>query len=275
VPLSEIMPRLENMGLKVLAEVPYEVQPLGAAQPVRIRDFSLSAIGMQDDLSAVKEKFQDAFIRVWKKDAENDPFNRLVLGAELEWHEVVILRAYCKYVRQIGVTLSEAYIQQTLASNPGITRMLIQLFRNHFDPQLGPAGKNSGRHGASLGIRSQIEDALNSVTNPDEDRILRLYVTLIEATLRTNYFCRDAVTGERKPYLSFKLDSQQIKELPLPRPMFEIFVYSPAMEGIHLRAGKVARGGIRWSDRREDFRTEILGLMKAQNVKNVVIVPMG
>ena len=268
VPLSDIMPRLENMGLKVLAEVPYEVQPLGAAAPVRIRDFSLSAAGMQDDLTDVKDKFQEAFVRVWKNEAENDAFNRLVLGAELEWHEVVILRAYCKYLRQIGITLSEAYIQQTLANNPAITRMLIQLFVNHFDPQLGPAGKNSGRHAASLGIRAQIEDALNSVTNPDEDRILRLYVTLIEATLRTNYFLR-------KPYHSFKLDSQQIKELPLPRPMFEIFVYSPAMEGIHLRAGKVARGGIRWSDRREDFRTEILGLMKAQNVKNVVIVPMG
>ncbi|HSP32922.1 MAG TPA: NAD-glutamate dehydrogenase domain-containing protein, partial [Thermoanaerobaculia bacterium] len=126
----------------------------------------------------------------------------------------------------------------------------------------------TGRHTAGMGIRAQIEDALNSVTNPDEDRILRLYVTLIEATLRTNYYMR-------KPYLSFKIDSQQIAELPLPRPLYEIFVYSPQMEGIHLRAGKVARGGIRWSDRREDFRTEILGLMKAQNVKNVVIVPMG
>jgi len=274
VPLSEIMPRLENMGLKVLAEVPYEVQPLGVAAPVRIRDFSLSATGMQDDLTAVKDKFQETFVRVWKNEAENDAFNRLVLGAELEWHEVVILRAYCKYLRQIGITLSESYIQQTLANNPAVTRMLIRLFDNHFDPQLGAAGKNSGRHGASLGIRAQIEDALNAVTNPDEDRILRLYVSLIEATLRTNYFRRDE-NGARKPYLSFKLDSLQIKELPLPRPMFEIFVYSPAMEGIHLRAGKVARGGIRWSDRREDFRTEILGLMKAQNVKNVVIVPMG
>src|SRR5437870_5334920 len=268
VPLSEIMPRLENMGLRVQSEVPYEVQPLGAAGAVRIRDFSLSAAGMQDDLRPIKQKFQETFIRVWNREAENDGFNRLIIGAELEWHEVVVLRAYSKYIRQMGVTLSEPTIQQTLAGNATITRLLLQLFINNFDPSLGAATRMSGRHAASLGIRAQIEDALNSVSNPDEDRILRLYVTLIDASLRTNYFLR-------KPYLSFKVDSQKIAELPAPRPMFEIFVYSPQMEGVHLRAGKVARGGIRWSDRREDFRTEILGLMKAQNVKNVVIVPMG
>ena len=272
VPLSEIMPRLENMGLKVLAEVPYEVQPLGAPFAVRIRDFSLDAEGMQDDLTPIKEKFQDAFIRVWTRQAENDGFNRLVLTAELNWDEVVVLRAYAKYLRQVGVTLSEAYIQQTLAKHPAITRNIIAFFNNYFDPAIGDAGM--GRKGAAMGIRSQIEDALERVTNPDEDRILRLYVSLIDATLRTNYYQRDAA-GERKMYVSFKLDSQQVPELPLPRPMFEIFVYAPWMEGIHLRGGKVARGGIRWSDRREDFRTEILGLMKAQMVKNVVIVPVG
>ncbi|MEA2464610.1 MAG: glutamate dehydrogenase, partial [Acidobacteriota bacterium] len=272
VPLSEIMPRLENMGLKVLAEVPYEVQPLGAKEVVRIRDFSLDAEGMQDDLSSIKEKFQDAFIRIWQRQAESDGFNRLVLGAELEWDEVVILRSYAKYLRQVGVTLTEGYIQQTLAKHPQITRNIIQLFKNYFDPAIGDAGM--GRKGASLGIRSQVEDALERVTNPDEDRILRLYVSLIEATLRTNYFQRGA-DGERKLYVSFKLDSGAVPELPLPRPIYEIFVYAPWMEGIHLRGGKVARGGIRWSDRREDFRYEILGLMKAQMVKNVVIVPMG
>ena len=272
VPLSEIMPRLENMGLKVLAEVPYEVQPLGASQPVRIRDFSLAGEGMQDDLEPVKEKFQEAFIRVWSRQAENDGFNRLILGAELQWHEVVVLRAYAKYLRQIGVAFSEQLIQQTLAKHPAITRAILQLFANHFDPAIGDVGM--GRKGAALGIRSQIEDALERVTNPDEDRILRLYVSLIEATLRTNYYQRDA-EGERKLYVSFKLDSACVPELPLPRPMYEIFVYAPWMEGIHLRGGKVARGGLRWSDRREDFRTEILGLMKAQMVKNVVIVPVG
>ena len=268
VPLSEIMPRLENMGLRVQSEVPYEVQPRGAQQVVRIRDFSLIGHNLQDDLAPVKEKFQEAFLRVWNRDAENDGFNRLVLAAELEWHEVVVLRAYAKYMRQIGVALSEALIQQTLVNNPNITRQLIDLFRNHFDPANGPAGKMSGRAMAGMNIRTGIEDALNSVANPDEDRVLRTYVNLIDSTLRTNYYLR-------KPYLSFKLDSTAVRDLPLPRPMFEIFVYSPSMEGIHLRAGRVARGGIRWSDRREDFRTEILGLMKAQNVKNVVIVPMG
>jgi glutamate dehydrogenase len=272
VPLSEIMPRLENMGLKVLAEVPYEVQPHTANQVVRIRDFSLSAEGMQDDLEPVKALFQEAFIRVWTKQAENDGFNRLVLGAEIEWHEVVVLRAYAKYLRQIGVTFSETLIQQTLARHPSITRAILQLFKTYFDPAIGDVGM--GRTGAGLGIRSQIDDALNRVTNPDEDRILRLYVALIEATLRTNYYQRDA-QGERKLYVSFKLDSKQVPELPEPRPMYEIFVYAPWMEGIHLRGGKVARGGLRWSDRREDFRTEILGLMKAQMVKNVVIVPVG
>jgi len=272
VPLSEIMPRLENMGLKVLAEVPYEVQPLGAPFAVRIRDFSLDGEGMREDVAPVKEKFQDAFIRVWNNEAESDGFNRLVLGAELEWHEVVVLRAYAKYVRQVGVTLSESYIQETLAKHPAITLNLIQLFRNYFDPALDEAGM--GRKAAGLGIRAQIEAALDGVRNPDEDRILRLYVSLIEATLRTNYFQRDE-KGERRLYLSFKLDSQTVPQLPLPRPLFEIFVYAPWMEGIHLRGGKVARGGIRWSDRREDFRTEILGLMKAQKVKNVVIVPTG
>jgi len=272
VPLSEIMPRLENMGLKVLAEVPYEVQPLGSNQIVRIRDFSLSGEGMQDDLGPVKEKFQEAFIRVWTHQAENDGFNRLVLGAELEWHEVVVLRAYAKYLRQIGLTFSESLIQQTLARHPVITRSILQLFKNYFDPAIGEVGM--GRKGAALGIRSQIEDALNGVTHPDEDRILRLYVSLIEATLRTNYFQRDEA-GDRKLYVSFKFDCALVPDLPLPRPMFEIFVYAPWMEGIHLRGGKVARGGLRWSDRREDFRTEILGLMKAQMVKNVVIVPVG
>ncbi|HEX7677513.1 MAG TPA: NAD-glutamate dehydrogenase, partial [Thermoanaerobaculia bacterium] len=283
VPLSEIMPRLENMGLKVLAEEPYEVHPFAPASTVRIRDFSLDAEGMQDDLAPIKQKFQETFVRVWNREAENDGFNRLVLAAELEWHEVVVLRAYSRYIRQIGINVSEQLIQQTLATHANVARLLIQLFETHFDPALGEATLRSasmasstvtGRHLAAGGIRAQVEDALERVKNPDEDRILRLYLTLIDATLRTNYYQRDE-SGNRKPYLSFKLDSLSIRELPLPRPMFEISVYSPSMEGIHLRAGKVARGGIRWSDRREDFRTEVLGLMKAQNVKNVVIVPMG
>ncbi|MBV9494266.1 MAG: NAD-glutamate dehydrogenase, partial [Acidobacteria bacterium] len=272
VALSEIMPRLENMGLRVESEVPYVVHPHGAQQVVRIRDFSLSGQGMQDDLEPVKQKFQETFLRVWRNEVQNDGFNRLVLAAELEWHEIVVLRAYAKYIRQIGLPVAEQLIQQTLAKHPNITRQLIDLFRNHFDPANGPAGKMTGREMAGANIRAQIEDALNSVTNTDEDSVLRTYVNLIDSTLRTNYYQRDQ-NGNRKAYISFKLDSQAVRNLPAPRPLFEIFVYSPQMEGIHLRGGKVARGGLRWSDRRLDFRTEILGLMKAQNVKNVVIVP--
>ena len=283
VPLSEIMPRLENMGVKVQSEVPYEVQPAGAALPVRIRDFSLSAEGMQDDLRAVKQKFEETFIRVWSREAENDAFNRLVLAAELEWHEIAVLRAYAKYLRQVGVNLSEAYIQQTMANNPNIARLLIQLFTTHFDPQLGPATPRSaaasspemtGRHMATMSLRSQIEDALEKRRQPRRgphpaavrephrrDAAHELLPARREGRAQAVRLVQARLAGDQ--------------DLPLPRPMFEIFVYAPSMEGIHLRAGKVARGGIRWSDRREDFRTEILGLMKAQNVKNVVIVPMG
>jgi len=270
VPLSDLMPRLENMGVKVQSEVPYEVTPLGAKETVRIRDFTLAAEGLPDDLSELKPKAEEGFIRVWKREAEDDGFNRLIVAAGLTWREIVILRAYAKYLRQTGVALSEAYIQQTLAGNPTITRSLVSLFEAHFDPKF----KSGSRDERMASLSKDIEEALEDVSNPEEDRILRLYVNLITATLRTNFYQSDA-KGNSKPYLSFKFDSTRVKELPLPRPMFEIFVYSPQMEGIHLRGGKVARGGIRWSDRREDFRTEILGLMKAQTVKNVVIVPVG
>src|SRR5688500_800379 len=203
---------------------------------------------MQDDLTPIKEKFQAAFIRVWTRHAENDGFNRLVLGAELTWDEVVVLRAYAKYLRQVGVTLSEAYIQQTLAKHPAITRNLVALFYNHFDPAIGDTGL--GRKGASMGIRSQIEDALEHVTNPDEDRILRLYVSLIEATLRTNYF-QSGENGQRKLYLSFKLDSHQVPELPLPRPMFEIFVYAPWKIGRASCRERASRWRVGWGCRIE------------------------
>ncbi|HXI11709.1 MAG TPA: NAD-glutamate dehydrogenase [Thermoanaerobaculia bacterium] len=268
--LSDLMPRLEHMGVKVQSEVPFNVTPAGATEPIRIRDFSLAAIGLPDDLKTLKAKAEETFLRVWKRDAEDDGFNRLVVHAGLEWREVVVLRAYSKYLRQTGVAISESSIQQTLASNPAITIGLVELFKTLFEPK----GERSEVSKSSDSLRAEILSALEEVTNPEEDRILRIYLNLIEATLRTNYFQADA-NGAAKSYLSFKLDSLKVTDLPLPRPMVEIFVYSPRMEGIHLRGGKVARGGIRWSDRRDDFRTEILGLMKAQTVKNVVIVPVG
>jgi glutamate dehydrogenase len=267
IALSELMPRLENMGMKVRSEIPFDVTPLGAGQSVRIRDFSLLAPVESLEIPAIKGNFEETLGRVWRGETEDDGFNRLVINPGLRVEQVLILRAYCKYLRQTGIALSEASMQQTMANNPAIARMLIELFETTFNPVA-----NDPKRASQIG--TQVEQALEAVSNPDEDRILRRYLNLIETTLRTNYYQKDA-DGNRKPYLSFKFDSRKVEGLPLPRPMVEIFLYSPRVEGVHLRGGKVARGGLRWSDRREDFRTEILGLMKAQNVKNTVIVPVG
>jgi glutamate dehydrogenase len=270
VPLSDILPPLEHMGLRMLGERPYEVQTVEGVT-VWMHDFNLVTREVEEiDLLAVKQKFHDTFARVWTGGIEDDGFNRLVLEAGLTWREVVILRAYCKYLRQAGVTFSQDYMEQTLAANSGLTRALVELFMARLDPaRAGHENKQAVNE-----LIAEINDGLDAVASLDEDRILRHYLSAIEATLRTNYF-QPAADGGLKPYLSFKLDSQALDELPLPRPHVEVFVYSPRMEGIHLRGGSVARGGIRWSDRREDFRTEVLGLMKAQMVKNAVIVPVG
>ena len=276
VALSDILPMLENMGLRVVDEIPYKVQPHhpadGAADgaAVWIHDFGLVAKGAIDiDTDGVKQNFEDAFARVWAGVTEDDGFNRLVLRPGLGWRQVVVLRAYCKYLRQAAIPFSQAYMEETFANNPSFARMLLEYFTVRFDPT------NRGDvelRAAALKVR--FEEALEDVASLDEDRILRRFLNLMEATLRTNFY-QQAEGGGPKPYLSFKLASGEIDELPRPRPMAEIFVYSPRTEGVHLRGGKVARGGIRWSDRREDFRTEILGLMKAQMVKNAVIVPVG
>jgi glutamate dehydrogenase len=200
---------------------------------------------------------------------ENDGFNRLTPGARIAAEDVVILRAYAKYLKQAGFTYSQAYIEQTLAAWPAITAQLVRLFHVRFDPTLA-----DGREAAVKKLNDDIWESFNDVTVADEDRILRRYLYLIRATLRTNFWVRDA-EGRRKTYLSFKFQSAQIPELPEPKPLFEVWVYSTRFEAIHLRGGKVARGGLRWSDRPEDFRTEVLGLMKAQMVKNAVIVPVG
>jgi glutamate dehydrogenase len=266
--LSDVLPVLENMGLKVVDERPYEIRPVGR-EPVWVDDFGLQH-GADGRLEAanLKEIFQDAFACVWKEETDNDAFNRLVLGARLTWREAGLLRAYCKYLRQAGVTFSQAYMEQTVTANPEVARLLVNLFHARLDPALprDPA--------VVKGTVSEIEAALDGIANLDEDRILRSFLTVTLATLRTNYFQR---TGEglRKPYLALKLDPSAIPLLPEPRPMFEVFVHSPRVEAVHLRGARVARGGIRWSDRLEDFRTEVLGLMKAQMVKNAVIVPQG
>jgi len=269
IPLSDALPMLEHMGLKVIDEIPYAIRPDGT-DGVMMHDFGLTTRDRRPiDLEAIREKFQEAFLRVWRGEVESDGFNGLVARAGLSWREVVILRAYCKYLRQAGTAFSQAYMEQTLLENPRLAALIVQLFLARFDPAGGPDA--AAREAAILG---ELNAGLEAVTNADQDRILGRFVNLVRTTLRTNYF-QQAADGGPKPYLSFKLDSQAIEELPLPRPFVEVWVYSPRTEGIHLRGGKVARGGIRWSDRREDFRTEILGLMKAQMAKNAVIVPVG
>ncbi len=267
IPLSVILPLLGNFDLRVDSEHPYKIRPADGVEH-SISDFSIAYATSDLDLEKVKDLFTDAFLNIYSGHAENDGFNKLILGASLKWEEIIILRAYVKYLQQIGFRFTQHYIQQTLANNAGITKELINLFFALHNP----ATQSDKSHAEE--IKDHIKQALEKVTSLDEDRILRQMMALITATLRTNYFQPDK-EGKRKHYFSFKLSSRDVPDLPLPKPLYEIFVYSPHFEGIHLRNTKVARGGIRWSDRPEDFRTEILGLMKAQVVKNAVIVPSG
>ncbi len=280
VPLSDVLPALENMGVRVIDQRPYEVRPREGTT-VWIHDFGLAPPEAGDvpriperDLEADgrRENFSDAFAAVWRGEAENDRFNRLVLGAGLTWREVAVLRAYARYQRQAGSTFSQSYLANALVANPHVARLLVELFHARFDPErhLDPEDD------ASV-LTKRLEAGIDAVASLDQDRILRSFLALVQATLRTNWFSHPGVRGgpEYKEHVALKLDPTGIPDLPLPRPRFEIFVCSPRVEGVHLRGGRVARGGIRWSDRREDFRTEILGLMKAQMVKNAVIVPVG
>ncbi|MBW7852394.1 MAG: NAD-glutamate dehydrogenase [Rhodospirillales bacterium] len=264
--LSDVLPVLENMGFRVVGEVPYQVriEDDGAAW---IHDFGMQTrTGAPADITALRERFQEAFLRVWHGEAEDDGFNRLVLLAGLGWRDVMVLRAYAKYLRQTGTMFSQSYMEQVCADNPAVVELLVRLFHAQFDPR--------AERDAEAAALIAIDKALDAVASADDDRILRRFLNLIVATLRTNFFQTDA-EGGFKPYLSLKLDSRAIEDLPLPTPWVETFVYSPRVEAVHLRGGRVARGGIRWSDRREDFRTEVLGLMKAQMVKNAVIIPVG
>ena len=278
-PLSDVLPILENMGLRVIGEAPHSLHfdggPLCDKKAVWINDFQMELIAggavnvEANDLNKVRDVFQDAFPRIWFGEAENDKFNRLILTAQLSWKETALLRAYARYLKQIGFTFSQDYIADTLYHNPKLTKTLVMLFKARFDPEKTAESQQAIEH-----LLEKMHANLDTVTSLDEDRILRRYVDLGAATLRTNYF-QKTVDGKDLSYISIKLNPAKIPDMPLPKPMFEIFVYSPRVEGVHLRGAKVARGGIRWSDRREDFRTEILSLMKAQQVKNAVIVPLG
>ncbi len=272
VSISDLLPMLENYGLRVIAERPYELAwPQGGV--AWIQDLELEhRDGQAIDLPRVEDRFKEALAAGWAGMTENDGFNRLLFTTDLAARQILVLRAYCRYLLQTGVPFSQSYMERTLAANPAIAAALVRLFEIRFDPDR--RGGQSQRERIAGRIVKRIRAGLDSVSGLDEDRILRAYLTLVNATLRTNHFRRDAA-GAPLPYLSFKLDPAAIADLPLPRPKYEIFVYSPRVEGVHLRMGAVARGGIRWSDRREDFRTEVLGLMKAQNVKNTLIVPVG
>ena len=266
VVLSDILPVLENLGLRVVAEEPYRIESKEGAA-VWVHEFTLAEGTVSAaTATALREKFEEALVAVAGGAVENDGFNRLVLAAGLSARQTAILRLYSKMLRQAGSTFSQTYMEDALAAHAEIAQRLVALFERRFDP----ANPNAE---AGDDIRA-IEEALDAVESLDEDRILRSFLTLVVKSVRTNYF-QPGADGDPKPYLAVKFASSEIDLLPLPRPLFEIYVYSPRMEGVHMRAGKVARGGIRWSDRREDFRTEILGLMKAQTVKNAVIIPVG
>ncbi len=265
IPLSDALPILENMGLRVIAERPYRIRPAGRT-PIWIHDFRMQHFGAEAlDPDRITARFKEAFVRTWLGLTDNDGFNRLILAAGLNWRQARLLRAYCRYLLQLGVPFSQAYMETTLVGNAAITALWVQYFEKRFDPDAG-----ADRESALADLEAELEERINAVTSLDEDRILRLYLSVARATLRANYF------QERgNPCLVFKLSPRDIEAAPQPRPEFEIFVYSARIEGVHLRGGKVARGGLRWSDRLEDYRTEILGLMKTQMVKNAVIVPVG
>lgn len=265
--LSDVLPMLENFGLRIINESPYQIKTRDG-HVFWVLDFFMLHTAGPLDLEANRDNFQDAFARVWSGDYEDDGFNRMILGAGMTGRQVVVLRMFAKYMRQIGITFSQNYIENTFTRYPGLAKLIIKLFHTRFEPGV----KNVGKKLEAL--NSKIKEELEKVSSLDDDRIISRYADLINAALRTNFFQPDA-EGQEKSYVSVKFLPAEIPEMPLPLPKYEIFVYSPRVEGVHLRGGKIARGGLRWSDRQEDFRTEILGLVKAQQVKNTVIVPVG
>lgn len=269
IPLSDVLPILEKLGLRAISERPYSLK-FDDGTLTWINDFALQYDKSTDfDLDEIKDLFQNAFAKVWFGEADNDGFNQLVLSAGLNWREVAVLRTYAKYFKQIGITFSQDYMEVALNNNVTIAKKLVKLFEIRCNPADDPH-----REDRFTDLSIEILADLDAVSNLDEDKIIRQYIHAISATLRTNFYQINK-NNHHSSYISLKLNSKIIPGVPKPHPMFEIFVYSPRFEGVHLRCGKVARGGLRWSDRREDFRTEILGLMKAQQVKNSIIVPSG
>jgi glutamate dehydrogenase len=275
IALSERVPVLENLGFRAIDERSYHLKPRFADQvvDVTLHDMVLErADGGPIELAGHDSRLEGCFLAVFRGEADNDGFNRLILSAGADWREVAAIRAYCAYLRQLESPFGLRYLADTLHRHAGLARDLIELFHLRFDP--GRALTQGERQAAAEPIRQRIEGALAKVPSLDEDRILRQVFNLVVATVRTNFYQADA-GGRRSEVISFKFDSELVEAAPHPRPFREIWVYCPRVEGVHLRFAPIARGGIRWSDRAQDFRTEILGLVRAQRVKNAVIVPSG
>ncbi|MFE8069550.1 NAD-glutamate dehydrogenase [Marinobacteraceae bacterium S3BR75-40.1] len=272
LPLSDVMPIFENFGFRVVGEHPFETVDR-QGQVVWIHDFSLQThSGQVVDLHKLRPIFEELFGKIWLKEAENDTFNRLMLAGYLNWRQIAVFRGYARYMRQIRISNSQYFIASTLVNHSHLTKLLLEFFDVRFNPE---RYQSEGQcTAAQQKLEIEFNAGLDDVANLSEDRVLHLYLQLMKATLRTNYYQRDP-NGQPKAYISYKIKPDLVPDMPLPVLMFEIFVYSPWVEGVHLRGGKVARGGLRWSDRYEDYRTEILGLVKAQQVKNAVIVPVG
>jgi glutamate dehydrogenase len=269
IALSDALPVLENMGVRVFSERPYEAV-LADGESFWIQDFHVVNDGDRSvDIEAVDRRFEDCFLAVLRGEAENDGLNRLVFNAGLDWRQTSLLRCYTKHILQLGLPFSQTYMEDVLIAHSNLVPLLVEQFELQFDPNIGKARRKS----ELKRITASVSRGVARAKNVDEDRILTAFAGSINATLRTNYFLTE--NDKPKSYISIKLDPSKLPEIPLPKPKFEVFVYSPEVEGVHLRAGDIARGGLRWSDRREDFRTEVLGLMKAQVVKNTVIVPTG
>jgi glutamate dehydrogenase len=275
-PLSDVMPILENMGLRGLIEEGLELERHdedGAISTAWVHDFLLEdERGENLVFDEIRRPFEEAFMAVWSGRSENDGFNRLVLELGITWREAALVRALSRWRQQTGLDPSQAVQTSALSDFPGVARLILDLFRTKFDPAI--KADIEARSAQAEAIHAKINEALQSVASLDADRVLRRLGRLVRAIKRTNYYQLDEA-GEPKPYISFKIASREIEDLPEPRPYREIFVWAPHVEGVHLRFGPVARGGLRWSDRRDDFRTEVLSLAKAQQVKNAVIVPVG
>ncbi len=308
ITLSEALPMMENMGLRIVSEHPYTLEADG--ERISLQDFEITFTDedIDVDVQASHVFFEEAFEAVWRGEAENDSFNRLIVASRLFWREVALLRAYTKYLLQVGVPFSQAYFEQTINAYPILARLMIEVFQAKFDPERAAESAEQARHAqgvleraltrmarndaereqipavakargkGSVAFEKAVVDAFKAMLehtgSADEDRILRSMMAAVHATLRCNFYQQDG-QGQPLPYFAFKIDPSRLIEAPRPMPYREVYVYSPRVEGSHLRFGPVARGGLRWSDRREDFRTEVLGLVKAQMVKNTVIVPVG